>query len=111
MRTKISSVLSLLLVACTFCACTSKEPRILTVYYSHWGGTEILANLIHTSVGGDIFVIEPVTPYPAEGTHAAAQKHVDEGFLPPLKKSWKTQDRMMSSLSEPLTGSIPWLFR
>ncbi|MCC8186137.1 MAG: hypothetical protein LIP08_01135 [Bacteroides sp.] len=90
MRTNFLSVLPLLLVAFTFCACTPEEPKVLTVYYSHWGGTEILANMIHASVGGDMFVIEPVTPYPAEGTHAAVQKHVDEGFLPPLKKRWTT---------------------
>jgi len=86
MRTKLLHVLPLLLFVFTLCACGAKEPKVLTVYYSHWGGTEILANMIHASVGGDIFMIEPVTPYPAEGTHAAVQKHVDEGYLLPLKK-------------------------
>ncbi len=86
MRTKALSLLTFLFLVLTFCACSQKEPKILTVYYSHWGNTEMLADIIHNSVGGDVFVIEPVTPYPAEGTHAAVQKHVEEGFLPPLKK-------------------------
>ena len=37
---------------------------ILIVYFSETGNTEILAELIHEQVGGDMFRIEPVTPYP-----------------------------------------------
>ena len=36
----------------------------LIVYFSETGNTEILAELIHEQVGGDMFRIEPVTPYP-----------------------------------------------
>ncbi len=86
MKTKILRLLPFLLLLFVVCSCGKKEPKVLTVYFSHWGGTEILGNMIHEAVGGDLFVIETVTPYPAEGTHAAVQKHVDEGFLPPLKK-------------------------
>lgn len=39
---------------------------ILIVYFSETGNTEILAELIHEQVGGDMFRIEPVTPYPQE---------------------------------------------
>lgn len=37
---------------------------ILIVYFSETGNTEILAELIHEQVCGDMFRIEPVTPYP-----------------------------------------------
>ncbi|MDR0738124.1 MAG: flavodoxin family protein [Prevotellaceae bacterium] len=66
-------------------ACSSGEPKALTVYYSLWGNTAILADLIHQTAGGDVFVIETETPYPADAAHAAAQKHIDEGVLPALK--------------------------
>ena len=85
MKTKLICGLAFTFLWFLASSCTEKEPKILTVYYSHWGGTKILAEMIHETVGGDLFVIEPVTPYPAEGTHAAAQKHIEEGFLPPLK--------------------------
>jgi flavodoxin len=70
-----------------FCvnACATSEPKILTVYYSLWGNTAILADLIHQEVGGDVFVIETEIPYPADKAHAAAQKDIDEGVLPALK--------------------------
>ncbi|MDR2802653.1 MAG: hypothetical protein LBB31_05485 [Prevotellaceae bacterium] len=66
-------------------ACSPKEPKTLTVYYSLWGNTAILADLIHQAVGGDVFIIETEAPYPADAAHAAAQKHIDEGILPALK--------------------------
>lgn len=86
MRTKLFNLMAAVALLIILGGCGKKEPKVLTVYYSHWGGTEILANMIHESVGGDIFVIEPEIPYPAEGTHAAVQKQLDEGELPTLKK-------------------------
>jgi flavodoxin len=70
-----------------FCAnaCATSEPKTLTVYYSLWGNTAILADLIHQGVGGDVFVIETDPPYPADKAHAAAQKDIDENILPALK--------------------------
>lgn len=66
-------------------ACSSGEPKTLTVYYSLWGNTAILADVIHQVAGGDVFVIETETPYPADAAHAAAQKDIDGGILPVLK--------------------------
>lgn len=86
MKTKFFNLLALAVLCVVLCGCTKKEPKVLTVYYSHWGGTEILANMIHQSVGGDLFVIEPEIPYPAEGTHAAVQKQLEDGVMPTLKK-------------------------
>ncbi|MDR1405886.1 MAG: hypothetical protein LBI89_01605 [Prevotellaceae bacterium] len=66
-------------------ACAPNEPKVLTVYYSLWGNTTILADLIHQSAGGDIFLIETEVPYPASEAHAAAQRDIDAGILPALK--------------------------
>lgn len=43
---------------------SSVDSHILIVYFSETGNTEILAKLIQEQTGGDIFRIEPVTPYP-----------------------------------------------
>lgn len=43
---------------------SSGDNDILIVYFSETGNTEILAKLIQEQTGGDIFRIEPVTPYP-----------------------------------------------
>jgi flavodoxin len=74
-----------LLFLSTGACSSSSEPKVLTVYYSLWGNTAILADLIHQSAGGDVFVIETETPYPASAAHAAAQKDIDAGILPALK--------------------------
>lgn len=43
---------------------TIDNGKILIVYFSETGNTEKFANIIHEEVGGDLFKIEPVTPYP-----------------------------------------------
>jgi flavodoxin len=40
--------------------------KILVAYFSWGGNTRIIANQIHQSVGGDIFEIKTVTPYPKD---------------------------------------------
>lgn len=40
--------------------------KILVVYFSHTGHTRTIANEIHKSVGGDIFEIKTVVPYPTD---------------------------------------------
>jgi flavodoxin len=40
--------------------------KILVVYFSHTGNTKALGQQIQSIVGGDVFEIEPVTPYPSE---------------------------------------------
>lgn len=85
MKMKVFSLFAVSLFLFTLTSCAQKEPKVLTVYFSHWGGTKILAEMVHQAVGGDIYAIECVEPYPQEGTHAAAQKHIDAGVLPTLK--------------------------
>lgn len=41
-----------------------KTENILVAYFSHSGNTQVIANQIYESVGGDIFEIVTVDPYP-----------------------------------------------
>ena len=84
MRTTLLGILAMLLLTLTGC---EREPKVLIAYFSHGGNTAVLANMIRDSIGGDVFVIEPETPYPAEGTHDAARAQMDAGELPALKGS------------------------
>jgi flavodoxin len=43
---------------------TSKDKKILVAYFSHSGNTKRAAAQIHNLVGGDMFEIKTVTPYP-----------------------------------------------
>lgn len=43
---------------------SSGNSDVLIVYFSETGNTQLLAELIHEQTGGDMFRIEPATPYP-----------------------------------------------
>lgn len=43
---------------------TSDGSKILIAYFSETGNTDKLAQIIHEQTGGELFRIEPVTPYP-----------------------------------------------
>ena len=99
MKTKVFSVIAAVALLFTLGSCAGKTgkaevqgPRILVAYFSQGGNTQTLATLIHDSIGGDIFAIEPETPYPSEGTHDAVQKQIDEGVLPTLKGNVENLD-------------------
>ncbi|MCD7899362.1 MAG: flavodoxin [Bacteroides sp.] len=92
MKKRFLNCLAFALLSFVLVSCGSKEQKVLTVYYSHWGNTDILADMIHQSVGGDIFRIELENPYPAEGTHAAVQKDIDAGTMPVLKNKVNNLD-------------------
>lgn len=94
MKTKVFSILAAMVLLFSMSSCGNRAnkqqeapapKKVLVAYYSLWGNTEKLATLIHDSIGGDVFVIEPETPYPAEDTHAYVQKQLDEGVMPVLK--------------------------
>lgn len=42
---------------------TGANQNVLIAYFSETGNTEKFANIIHEQIGGDLFKIEPVTPY------------------------------------------------
>lgn len=43
-----------------------KTGKILVAYFSHTGNTQTMANMINKRVGGDLFRIETVNPYPED---------------------------------------------
>lgn len=62
--------------------------HILVAYFSHSGTTKVIADQIHENVGGDIFEIKPVDPYPTEYNVVVdqAKKEQEENFRPKLAK-------------------------
>ena len=68
--------------------------RVLIVYFSHSGNTREMANQIHGIVGGDLFEIVTVQPYPREYKEvlAVAKRERDSQFRPKLSKRVKNLD-------------------
>jgi flavodoxin len=64
-----------------------EEKMILVAYFSHSGNTREIANQIHKSVGGDIFEIRAVKPYPDDydAVVRQARQELDSGYIPALK--------------------------
>ena len=60
---------------------------ILVAYFSHSGNTREIANQIHKIVGGDIFEIQSVKPYPHDydAVVEQARQELDSGYKPALK--------------------------
>ncbi len=66
------------------------DKKILTAYFSWGGNTKYIAEKIHTQVGGDMFRIEPVTPYPAdynETAYGIAKEQKEKNIHPPIKST------------------------
>ena len=61
--------------------------KILVAYFSHSGNTREIANQIHKSVGGDIFEIQAVKPYPDDYDKVVqqAKQELKSGHIPALK--------------------------
>jgi flavodoxin len=61
--------------------------KILVAYFSHSGNTREIANQIHKSVGGDIFEIQAVKPYPDDydAVVKQAKQELNSGYKPALK--------------------------
>jgi flavodoxin len=61
--------------------------KILVAYFSHSGNTREIANQIHKSVGGDIFGIQAVKPYPKDydAVVKQAKQELDSDYKPALK--------------------------
>jgi flavodoxin len=60
---------------------------ILVAYFSHSGNTREIANQIHKIVGGDIFEIQAVKPYPKDydAVVKQARQELASGYQPVLK--------------------------
>jgi len=61
--------------------------KTLVAYFSHSGNTREIANQIHKSMGGDIFEIQAVKPYPNDydAVVKQAKQELDPGYKPALK--------------------------
>jgi flavodoxin len=59
---------------------------VLVALFSHSGNTRAIARQIQEAVGGDLFEITPVTPYPADYNACVEQAKREQaaGVLPPL---------------------------
>jgi flavodoxin len=64
-----------------------KPKKILVAYFSHSGNTRVIASEIHKRVGGDIFEIQSLKPYPLDYDAAVqqARQELDSGHKPALK--------------------------
>ena len=82
------------------------EKSILTAYFSHSGNTRIVAEKIHETVGGDIFEIVSVDPYPQDYNAVVeqAKSELDRNYRPPLK----TKVRDMDSYDLIFVGYPDW---
>lgn len=87
-------------------ASPSKGLNILVTYFSHSGNTRVIADRIHESIGGDIFEIVSVDPYPREydAVVAQARKELDEEYRPKLK----TKIENMGSYNMVFIGYPNW---
>ena len=65
----------------------TEENNILVAYFSHSGNTRVIADQIHESVGGDIFEIVAVDPYPRNYDEVVeqARKELSRNYRPKLK--------------------------
>ena len=64
-----------------------KNKKILVAYFSYSGNTREIADQIHKSVGGDIFEIQSVKPYPDDYNAVVqqARQELKSGHKPALK--------------------------
>ena len=67
----------------------NQNKKALVVYYSYTGNTRVLAEQIRQSVNGDIFEIQPATPYSSDYDTVVNQgkREVESGYKPPLKRN------------------------
>jgi flavodoxin len=66
---------------------STEENNILVAYFSRSGNTRVIATQIHESVGGDIFEIVTVDPYPSDYDEVVeqAKQELEEDYRPELE--------------------------
>ncbi|MBP2657489.1 MAG: hypothetical protein H6Q69_521 [Firmicutes bacterium] len=72
----------------------SARKKILIAYFSRTGNTRDIANQIHANIGGDLFEIATVDPYPADynGTVDKAKREQENNYRPKLATDVKNMD-------------------
>jgi flavodoxin len=83
-----------------------KKVSALSAYFSHSGNTRVIANQIHESIGGDIFEIMSLDPYPTDydAVVEQARKELDKEYRPRLK----TKVENMESYNVVFVGYPIW---
>lgn len=69
---------------------TLTDKKILVAYFSWGGNTKSIAEKIHAKVSGDLFRIEPVTPYPNDyqtTAYGIAKEQKEKNIHPPIKNT------------------------
>lgn len=63
-----------------------EAPKVLVAYFSKTGNTRALAEQVHARVGGDLFRVEPLNPYPGDyrETTDVARRELDRNARPAL---------------------------
>jgi flavodoxin len=63
------------------------EGKVLVAFFSRTGNTREIAAMIHDDIGGDLFEIQTVVPYPSdyEAVKAQAMREQESNFRPALK--------------------------
>ena len=71
-----------------------KKGLTLSAYFSHSGNTREIAHLIHEYVGGDVFEIVSVDPYPSDYDEVVeqARKELKKDYRPGLKTKVENMD-------------------
>ncbi|MGL5512516.1 MAG: flavodoxin, partial [Sporomusa sp.] len=66
---------------------STKNSKVFIAYFSRSGNTREIANQIHRNVGGDIFEIVTVNPYPSDynATTRQAKQELETGYKPELQ--------------------------
>ena len=86
---------------------TLTDKKILVAYFSWGGNTKIIAEKIHAQTGGDIFRIEPVTPYLDDyqtTAYGIAKEQKDKNIHPPIK------NKDVSSYDVIFVGTPAWWY-
>ncbi|GAA0886334.1 flavodoxin [Sphingobacterium siyangense subsp. cladoniae] len=73
----------------------SKGEKILIIYLSRTKNTKAVAEIIHSTVGGDLVALEVANPYPEHYQTMVDQVAAEnsQGYLPPLKTKIDSMDK------------------
>ena len=84
----------------------TRENTTRVAYFSHSGNTRVVANQIRESVGGDIYEIVTIDPYPTDYDEVVeqARKELREDYRPKLK----TKVENMESYNVVFVGYPDW---
>lgn len=83
--------------------------KILIAYFSHWGHTRQLAELIADLTGGDLFEITTDHHYPVAHDPCSAQAHQEQ--LADFRPHLTSQVAKMDQYETVLIGHLIWWYR